>query len=76
MKVDHSRILFTVHMWAFLAAQVIDGLFSVGLTSFMSGMDNVRNLTGNPIAGVDPHELIDTRPILKVRKGREGERWC
>ncbi len=32
----------------------------------MSGMDNVRNLTGNPLAGIDPHELIDTRPILQV----------
>lgn len=28
-------------------------------------MDSVRNLTGNPIAGVDPHELIDTRPFLR-----------
>ena len=30
----------------------------------MSGMDNVRNLTGNPLAGIDPHELVDTRPLL------------
>ncbi len=28
-----------------------------------SGMDNVRNITGSPIAGIDPHELIDTRPL-------------
>ena len=33
-------------------------------------MDNVRNLTGNPIAGVDPHELIDTRPILREMEVR------
>lgn len=26
-----------------------------------SGMDSVRNLTGSPIAGVDPHELLDVR---------------
>lgn len=32
----------------------------------MSGMDNVRNLTGNPLAGVDPFEVVDTRPLLKV----------
>ncbi len=44
---------------------MINGVNSVGFTSFMTGMDNVRNLTGNPIAGVDPHELIDTRPILQ-----------
>jgi ferredoxin-nitrite reductase len=49
------------------ADHVIEGLFEHGLTSFMSGMDNVRNLTGNPLAGVDPHELVDTRPILQVR---------
>ncbi len=33
----------------------------VGLTSIQSGMDNVRNLTGSPVAGIDPDELIDTR---------------
>ncbi|GIL76708.1 hypothetical protein Vretimale_8819 [Volvox reticuliferus] len=44
---------------------VIRGLWDVGLTSFQTGMDSVRNLTGNPIAGVDPHELIDTRPLLR-----------
>ncbi|GFR51551.1 hypothetical protein Agub_g13970 [Astrephomene gubernaculifera] len=47
------------------AESVIQGLWDVGLTSFQSGMDSVRNLTGNPIAGVDPHELIDTRPLLR-----------
>jgi len=36
-------------------------LKSVGLTSIQSGMDNVRNLTGSPVAGIDPDELIDTR---------------
>ena len=24
-------------------------------------MDSVRNLTGSPIAGIDPHELLDVR---------------
>jgi sulfite reductase beta subunit-like hemoprotein len=24
-------------------------------------MDSVRNLTGSPIAGIDPHELFDVR---------------
>ena len=33
----------------------------VGLTSVQSGMDNVRNLTGSPVAGIDPDETIDTR---------------
>lgn len=42
----------------------MEGLLEHGLTNVMTGMDNVRNLTGNPIAGLDPHELIDTRPFL------------
>ncbi|MEM9506395.1 MAG: ferredoxin--nitrite reductase, partial [Cyanobacteria bacterium P01_E01_bin.35] len=36
---------------------------AVGLTSIQSGMDNVRNLTGSPVAGIDPNELIDTRAM-------------
>lgn len=45
------------------ADTIIAGLQQRGLTSFMSGMDNVRNITGSPIAGIDPHELVDTRPL-------------
>lgn len=45
------------------ADRIIDGLKERGLTSFMSGMDNVRNITGSPIAGIDPHEMVDTRPL-------------
>ena len=26
-------------------------------------MDNVRNITASPTAGIDPQELIDTRPF-------------
>ncbi|HEY9770167.1 MAG TPA: ferredoxin--nitrite reductase [Coleofasciculaceae cyanobacterium] len=37
----------------------------VGLTSIQSGMDNVRNLTGSPVAGIDPDELIDTRVMMQ-----------
>ena len=29
-----------------------------------SGMDNVRNIVGSPLAGIDPHELADTRPFV------------
>jgi len=46
---------------------VQEGLMQRGLTAFQTGMDNVRNLTGSPIAGLDPHELIDVRPLLQVR---------
>ncbi|KAL0365397.1 UNVERIFIED_CONTAM: Ferredoxin--nitrite reductase, chloroplastic [Sesamum angustifolium] len=42
--------------------EILKGLDEVGLTSLQSGMDNVRNPVGNPLAGIDPHEIIDTRP--------------
>jgi ferredoxin-nitrite reductase len=37
---------------------------AVGLTSRQSGHDNPRNITGNPLAGIDPEELVDTRPLV------------
>lgn len=41
---------------------------AAGLTSVQSGMDNVRNLTGSPVAGLDADELIDTQGlVLKVQ---------
>jgi ferredoxin-nitrite reductase len=43
--------------------EIFSKLKSVGLTSVQSGMDNVRNLTGSPVAGIDPDELIDTREV-------------
>ena len=36
----------------------------VGLTSRQSGHDNPRNVTGNPLAGIDPEEWVDTRPLV------------
>jgi sulfite reductase beta subunit-like hemoprotein len=47
------------------ASSVYNEVQDMGLTSVMTGMDNVRNLTGSPIAGLDPHELIDVRPMLE-----------
>lgn len=40
-------------------------LQQVGLTSVQSGVDNVRNITGSPLAGLDPDELIDTRGLCR-----------
>jgi ferredoxin-nitrite reductase len=42
---------------------VIVGLVERGLGSYMSGLDNVRNLVGSPLAGIDPLELYDTRQL-------------
>ena len=49
--------------------RVLATLAGAGLTSIMSGMDNVRQVTGSPIAGVDPHELADTRPLARAVDG-------
>ena len=40
-------------------------LQEIGLTSRGSGVDNVRNITATPTAGIDKDELIDTRPFAK-----------
>ncbi|KAL2512180.1 Ferredoxin--nitrite reductase [Abeliophyllum distichum] len=46
--------------------EILQGLEEVGLTSLQSGMDNVRNPVGNPIAGIDPDEIVDTRPYTNL----------
>lgn len=38
---------------------------SIGLHTRGSGADNIRNLTMNPTAGVDPVELIDVNPLIQ-----------
>lgn len=48
------------------AGDIMNGLQDVGLTSVQTGMDNVRNMTGSPIAGLDPHEFVDSRPLCKA----------
>ncbi|ACK66478.1 Ferredoxin--nitrite reductase [Rippkaea orientalis PCC 8801] len=40
-------------------------LKAVSMTSMQSGMDNVRNITGSPMAGLDGNELIDTRDLVQ-----------
>ncbi|MGK7907313.1 MAG: ferredoxin--nitrite reductase [Synechococcus sp.] len=46
--------------------EIFSRLKAVGLTSIQSGMDNVRNITGSPVAGIDGNELIDTRPLVQA----------
>ncbi|HBI05122.1 MAG TPA: ferredoxin--nitrite reductase [Paenibacillaceae bacterium] len=36
----------------------------VGLSSFESCGDCPRTIIGNPLAGIDPNELLDTRPLV------------
>ncbi len=41
--------------------EILTRLKEVGLSTTQSGFDNPRNVTGNPLAGVDPEEILDTR---------------
>ncbi|HEX4646711.1 MAG TPA: NirA family protein [Verrucomicrobiae bacterium] len=45
------------------APEVLRRIQSVGLHTRGAGADNIRNLTANPTAGLDPHELIDVLPF-------------
>ncbi|MCP9628589.1 NirA family protein [Rhodopseudomonas palustris] len=47
------------------AVRLIEGIESVGLWSRGSGADNIRNVTGSATAGIDPQELLDTRPYAR-----------
>ncbi|MGL5363276.1 MAG: NirA family protein [Bosea sp. (in: a-proteobacteria)] len=48
------------------APDLIEGLADLGLTAKGSGADNIRNVTGTATAGIDPHELLDTRPHARA----------
>jgi ferredoxin-nitrite reductase len=41
------------------------GLADIGIINRGSGADNIRNVTASPTAGMDPDELIDTRPLAR-----------
>jgi ferredoxin-nitrite reductase len=47
------------------AVAMIEAIQDLGLCSRGSGADNIRNVTGTPTAGIDPQELIDTRPFAR-----------
>ncbi len=48
------------------AVATIEAVQDLGLCSRGSGADNIRNVTGTPTAGIDPQELIDTRPYTRA----------
>jgi len=47
------------------AVVMLEAIQDLGLCSRGSGADNIRNVTGTPTAGIDPQELIDTRPYAR-----------
>jgi ferredoxin-nitrite reductase len=48
------------------AVALLEEIQLLGLCSRGSGADNIRNVTGTPTAGIDPQELIDTRPYARA----------
>ncbi len=44
--------------------EVLRRIQGCGLHSKGAGADNIRNITMNPCAGYDPHEIIDVRPFV------------
>lgn len=48
------------------AVALLEEIQLLGLCSRGSGADNIRNVTGTPTAGIDPQELIDTRPFARA----------
>src|SRR5262249_9153056 len=44
---------------------IIEAVQDLWLCSRGSGADNIRTVTGTPTAGIDPQELIDTRPYAR-----------
>jgi ferredoxin-nitrite reductase len=47
------------------APEVLRRIQAVGLHTRGAGADNIRNLTANPTAGIDPCELIDVTPLCQ-----------
>lgn len=44
---------------------IIDRLRAVGLVTLQTGMDNLRNVVGCPVAGLTPNELLDASPVVR-----------
>ncbi len=47
------------------AIALLEEIQDLGLCSRGAGADNIRNVTGTPTAGIDPQELLDTRPYAR-----------
>src|SRR5437867_11846915 len=45
--------------------QILDELREVGLVTLQTGMDNIRNVVGCPVAGLTPNELFDASPVVR-----------
>ncbi|CAH0222995.1 NirA family protein [Roseomonas sp. CECT 9278] len=46
--------------------EVVARLAELGIIPKGTGADNIRNITASPTAGIDPQELVDTRPLVRA----------
>lgn len=46
--------------------RVLTRVQALGMSARGSGADNIRNITASPIAGLDPHELLDVAPLAEA----------
>jgi ferredoxin-nitrite reductase len=46
--------------------EVVMRLTELGIIPKGTGADNIRNITASPTAGIDPRELVDTRPLVRA----------
>ena len=49
--------------------QIWARLEQAGLTSLQTGMDNIRNVVGCPMAGLTPNELLDASQVVRELTG-------
>ena len=55
--------------------EIWEKLRGVDLRSLQTGQDNVRNINGCPLAGLNPHELLDASPVVQdLDRSIVGER--
>jgi ferredoxin-nitrite reductase len=45
--------------------EIWERLKDVGLITLQTGMDNIRNVVGCPVAGLTPNELFDAFPVVR-----------
>ena len=45
--------------------EIWERLKAVGLITLQTGMDNIRNVVGCPVAGLTPSELFDASPVVR-----------
>ncbi len=45
--------------------EILGAIEKIGLTTLQTGMDNIRNITGDPLSGLTKDSIIDTIPIAK-----------